>query len=775
MLRSRILDVTYRPCLALLLVALILIAPWSQLAAAPYAVAINIKDETDIEQLFRDGEIDEDARDRLLVLFYTKIDLNLATRDELYELPAMTYSLADAVLELRQKRGRFNRVHDLAGTKGMTPVVFDQVQPFVTVKTAEETARSYDAEIRTGAIYRTQNWDPSIYLRGKVRFLGHGGVGLLLAARPMIGLVNDASEVTYYNTKVGTGGSVQTGDLLTAGATALRFDPASLYVFWNGSRFSAIAGSYRIGYGLGLTMDNSKRRKPFGWYANIDFSEDEDSGKLKPYDGFVGAAVRYKQLDLGPGWLDVSAFGSFWLRDMYISDLRSNRNKGEHLVVDDELAYDPWYEETIHKNLYFEFPTLPYIMREIMGGGNVTYWFNRRSRVGVTGYGANWKMTATANDFGPSVSSKYPFDRHTWGAVGVNTIFGFGRYDFAAELTVTDRGDPGLLVKAWLSPMPDLTLIPSFRYYSLDFDNPYNRGEANGDEYLGIRARDELGGRLRIIYRPIKRLRLRMDIDVWHHQYPGSVTSTYYNNQLKEHGVVDPDGTDAPDKDPATDLELRFRAQLRPTSRERLTVQVVYHDEALHLDGRERTYEHGSAKKDPNDPTKLLWGGSKIYWSVMVSTKRIPRVTIAAKYALMFEDTSKITDTFDRSWYAWLRVSANLRPGPYLVARIKYLDELTNDLEERGSSRPCSQDVGKDTADIPDAYPGSCRGESFIDAYVQASQKIPWALMPGSYLRLRVGYTHWTDTRGKWSMKTVYDQDPTRDEFLIKGYLLAKF
>ena len=760
--------------------ALMVLDPRARLLAAPYPVAIDIKDETDIEQLYRDGEIDEEARDRLVVLYYTKIDLNLATRDELYELPAMTYTLADKVLELRKKRGRFNRVGDLAGVKGMTPAIYDQVKPFVTVKSVADAARGYDAEIRTGAIYRTNNFDPAFYLRGKVRFAGHGGVGLLIAARPMIGLVKDASEVTYYNSSKS---KVMTGDLMTAGATAVRFDPASLYVFWNGPRFSAIAGSYRIGYGLGVTMDTSKRRQPFGWYANIDFSEDEDSGKFKPYDGFVGAAVRYKQLDMGPGWLDVSAFGSFWLRDIYISDLRSTRESGEHLVVDDELAFDPWYEETIQKSLYFEFPTLPYIMREIMGGGNVTYWFNRRSRVGVTGYGANWKMTAEAPDFGPSVSSRYPFDRQTWGAVGVNTAFGFGRFDFAGELTFTDQGDPGMLLMAWLSPAPDLTIIPSFRYYSLGFDNPYNRGEANGDEYLGNRARDELGGRLRINYRPFKMLRLRVDVDVWHHKFPGSVSSSYYNDQLRNNGWVDVDGVDAPKEDASTDLELLFRAQLRPTSKERISFQLVFHDEALHLDGRERSYEYGSSRRvcptdNPScttDEKILMWGGSKLYWSVTLSTTRIPRVTISAMFRQIFEDTSKVEGSFDHTWYAWLRIAANLRPGPYLVARVKYFDEFTTTLDDRGSSWPCSYDQGKDPADIPAEFPGTCRGESFVDAYVQASQKLPWDFMSGSYVRLRLGYTHWTDTRGKWAKKTVYDQDPTRDEFLIKGYLMAKF
>ena len=190
----------------------------------------------------------------------------------------------------------------------------------------------------------------------------------------------------------------------------------------------------------------------------------------------------------------------------------------------------------------------------------------------------------------------------------------------------------------------------------------------------------------------------------------------------------------------------------------------MFHDEALHLSGRERSYEYGPS-----------WGGSKVYWSVMATTTRIPRIAITAMFRQTFEDTAKVTDTFDHSYYVWLRVNANLKPGPQLVLRIKYLDDYTNDLDDRGSSYVCSYDVGKSGTDIPAAYPGKCRGESYIDAYLQASQRIHWALFPGSYVRLRLGWTHWTDSRRIWGKPMIYDQNPNRDEFLIKGYLLANF
>ena len=743
------------------------------LAAAPFSVEIVVDDEDDIEELYRDGEIDEDARDRLLTLLLTRIDLNLATRDELYELPAVTYTLADTMLAHRAAKGRFFRVDDLLGVKGMTPAIMKQVRAFVTVRSKDEEEGSVSSKVKLGAIYHTKGDGPAFFTQTKVRFMGHGRVGALLAVRPMIGLVNHAAPAVNHRCKGGTCDSV-----LSASRTALRFDPAGLYLAWDGSRVAAIAGSFRVGYGLGLTIDNSTRRQPHGWYPNVDYSEDVESGNMRPFEGFVGAAVRIKQVDLGPGWVDATVFGSFWMRDLFLYDLTYNKRDGDPFIVDEDLSEVTYKDskgdpvtEVENDSLHFEYPTLPYIMRELLGGGNVTYWINRRSYVGVTGYGASWKMMADAENFRPSAfGSKYPFDRTTWGTIGANTKFGFGRMDFAAELAFTDRGDPGLLVKAWLNPAVDLEVIPSFRYYSAGFDTPYNRGESNGDEHLGNRARDELGGRLRVNYRPFKMLRLRLDLDVWHHRFPGARSSDLRKNDLNTYTITQ-EQLEAylknSKEDPATDLETTFRAQLRPTSKERVTLQLTYHDEALDRGGRDLSYEIPSGTKAD------LWGGVRIRLRAQVTTKRIPRTIVAASFIQIFEDSHQFTDKFERHWAAWLKVTAVLNPGPRVALRVKYEDEYNVDLPTRGS-RLCS-DEERGTPDSASSFPGICRGESFVEAYLQASQKITWLPMAGSFARLRFGWYHFTDKRSRWAGPTAYDPNPKRDQFVIKGQLMAKF
>jgi competence ComEA-like helix-hairpin-helix protein len=742
-----------------------------QARAAPYAAEIDIDDEADLHQLYLDGEIDADTRDRLITLLSSKVDLNLATRDELYELPGVTYALADAVLAHRAKLGRFASVDELLEVAGMTEAVFDQLRPFVLVEGEKERERTYEAEIRMGGIGRTHSDDPAAYLRGKVRFLTHGGAGLLVAARPMIGTVNDAVSGWMCKTS-----ECFQGQALSAAPEALRFDPAAVYAYWDGPRLAVIGGSYRVGYGLGLTLDNSTRRLPHGWYPNIEIQQDNEEGKIRPLDGFMGVAARYKELTAGPGWLDVSVFGSWWYRDLYVAELHYDRCVDADCkdtvpsLVDETPTFNPAESRDEYRTLYCDYPTLPWIMREALGGGNATYWLNRRSFVGLTGYAGNWAMTAQAKDIRPAAASKYPNDRTTWGAVGASTRFGLGAHDVGGEVTVTDRGAPAVLVQAWLQPTSQLEITPSFRFYSPDFDNPYARGESSPDEYLGNRTRDELGGRLQVDYHPLRWLRLMVDVDVWRHEYPGLRYDPTVTDP-EDPNFWDPEKNIDVAREPAVDLETQFRIQLSPTSKERITLWVDYDDKDLSRGGRGLSYEHYESATLGD-----LSGGSHVSWAVNATTRRIPRVVVSATFKQTFEDVAQIATVYDHSWYAWLRVSTDLKPGPRLAARVMYFDESTTTDPDRHPSQRCDLwDPTQITSDWPPDLPGGCRGETYLDAYFEATQRLWISPLAGSFARVRAGWTHWTDHRLKWAAGLPCDDVPARDEVLVQGTLVVKF
>ena len=72
--------------------------------AEPYDVPVLIDTDQDIWDLFYDQDITEDQRDHLLALLDNPLDINDASREELYELPGITYPQADAIVAAVEDR-----------------------------------------------------------------------------------------------------------------------------------------------------------------------------------------------------------------------------------------------------------------------------------------------------------------------------------------------------------------------------------------------------------------------------------------------------------------------------------------------------------------------------------------------------------------------------------------------------------------------------------------------------------------------------------------------
>jgi len=64
------------------------------------------------------------------------VDLNTADRAELLQLPGVGPHTADAILSHRQAAGRFERVDDLGGVRGIGPKTLDKLRPLVRVSPA---------------------------------------------------------------------------------------------------------------------------------------------------------------------------------------------------------------------------------------------------------------------------------------------------------------------------------------------------------------------------------------------------------------------------------------------------------------------------------------------------------------------------------------------------------------------------------------------------------------------------------------------------------------
>ncbi|HEY3358239.1 MAG TPA: helix-hairpin-helix domain-containing protein [Polyangia bacterium] len=698
-----------RRALGVLVLAAALLAPRAG-RAYEYSVEILVEDDDDVNQLYYDGEITEDERDRLLTLLLAKVDLNRATRDELYELPGFTWRIADAIIERRGKGGNIKTVDSIADIEGMTPEILAQARPFLTARSPEEE-RPYELVSKTGGIGRVNASDPAFYELLRARAYEHASAGVVVTARPMIGDIYGAAP----------------GATLSAQAYETRPDLTHFYAAWDGPRIAALAGSYRVGYGLRLTLDNTRMSRPNGFIPNEGLYQNNLSGRLSPIDGFVGAIVKARYLPVARGWFELSTFGSWWDKDLYFTNVAYERGGGDPYIVDSDTGAS------------IPYPTLRDVLRERIGGGNASYFLSRRIGVGVTGYYGDYKLNLDAPGVKMAVSSRYPEDRTTFGAVGFNARAGFGPVDSAAEVAVNDRGAPAVLAVAWYEPTARLQLIPSFRYYSPSYDNPYARGEADLDKYLGNMARDELGGRVRAIYKATRWLRVMAEANLWHGENP-----PYYDDNGQ---VVGTTGGGA-----KNNLKGLLRVDFRPTAKEVIAVWGAAHDKDLAHGGRGLSYADGS--------------GMRWYYAVMARTTRLKRFTFAVMFKHIFEDTTAFTDRFDQTWYAWARVNLALR-GTQIAARFQYYDQYIDPLPARTrNGRECDFE---DAGFAGDPVPASCRGESYTSFFVQARQRL-WS---GAAAKLRVEWQHFTDDRAKWRPLDV--PGPPRDEVLIKGYFVAQF
>jgi hypothetical protein len=203
-----------------------------------------------------------------------------------------------------------------------------------------------------------------------------------------------------------------------------------------------------------------------------------------------------------------------------------------------------------------------------------------------------------------------------------------------------------------------------------------------------------------------------------------------------------------------------------PTNKEQLSFWTTYHDEDLSKGGRERAY----SSPDPMDA-----GGLRATFAFYAQTRRLRRVALGALYRFILVDAPQFDDRFDRAWYAWLRVTGDLRPGPSVMGRLKYSAVNTVDIPMRSSStRYCEdEDSGSGTMGLP--VPAECRGERFWEMTLQATQRL-WV---SSWVKLRVAWTHYTDRRERWNpvpTPTVPEPIiPKRDDVLIKGTIQITF
>ncbi len=661
---------------------------WALPAAAyDYSTTIRIDSEEDLDELYYAGLIDEEEYEQLVELLHNPLDVNVASREELYGLPGVSQTAAAAIVRHREMVGPFESEFQLISLPGIGDEVYEQIRPFleemppihrktpvkgVLTLRGGKTLEQIDP-IENDSVNRTHQPEdlgfgqiPDFYLRGQVtvdRWLELG----------FLGLAQEEIARVHYD---------PASHDFVAGWGAPVFELDKAFISAKGSGGSGIVGSYSAGFGRRLTFDVTQRAEPHGWYRDLQVQGEES---FSPPQRLFGGAARLTALRFGRSSLDMTLFGSSRLYDLYQY----------------HMGFDTGGEDTDSPRIYMQdqdgqlqrmgWLTMPNVYREDLVGGNVTFRINNRSHVGVTGYVAHIDKTVIEGvDDNDEWLFRYRIpNRDYFGAVGADFMFGLGMLALSGEYSHDDKTGNALLLQANLSrPRLDLDLV--FRHYDTDWSNPHSRGVAQSDVYEGARARDETGFRFKGYGSPLPWLQLRGTADIWERPSTG-----LWNLQL--YGKVDVLPTD----------QLRLAAFTRWTNKD--------------LARNGRGWEYGGSSEldqwqtdsasryddvEPEDWYETEGHGAKTQVGGQLDVEYIPATHLTLYYQRYYEDVADAVTypTGDGPCEPWFQVGnyfwvkARVRPGKMttLTWRFKYLDE----------------DVHGD------------RGERSFETYLQFEQKV---------------------------------------------------
>ena len=641
--------------------------------ANDYGVFLEVESDEDLLDLLAAQEIDEEDYETLRELLEDGVDLNTATRDEIYALPNLTYADVDAILTYRQEAGSILDPFALVGAEVLSADKLASIAPFLWIREPDPALFQTKGRFRYLTTLVTGDTEvPSMVLSGRVSTLKNLDVGV-------VGVLtrNRLSDVVYDPNR----------DALSAETPAPQLHVPKFYLQWETPDWHLAAGTFRIGFGQRLTFDNTTWYTPNGIRVDDTMSYNQDltrsckeadaetgespctgeaarqyqSPDYRWTDRLRGAAVGLKSAELGTGWMQAYAFFSYQTRSIYQYEIYDRGRCQDPTDDSDPDCSAPWVyrrqADLLTPTTRFSYHTLPDMFNELLGGGNVAYFFNRRTHVGITGYGADISWLANGIDLDFQEWSRLPYGG-PFGAVGVDAAWGTGLFDLFLELAHTFDSQPeggglGAILRStftWKKHEVEGTV----RYYGTDFANPYARPISAADEHDGLRARDEAGARFRYTGKVLD-LHLRSTLDLW--------------TQLD---------------DAAPKMLATVRADYELESWLIPGVWVWFSDRDLAEGGHGNCYEV-SFENIEGEPVPC--SGEKIQFGGQVRLIPTRTLTVTAKYQHRWLDDGR--DDFDNKFRqdmaAWLVVMFKPIEGLRLRARMRYLFEalsLDDYLEE---------------------------------------------------------------------------------------------
>lgn len=513
---------------------LLVLAPGTA-SAAQYEVFIDIETEQDLYDLLITEQLSLASFNALLLLHQTRVDLNRATRQDLYLLPNLDYAQVDRILAYRNAAGSIASLDELIGADALAPKLARSIRAFIIVGDPRIASSQTQALLRLRARWtgRHDRLPPALALQARVRALGKLELGLAAALTR-----NGLRRVRWDSNR----------NALSAEPERVRFEVPKLYVEWDDSQWELVAGTYRIGFGQRLTFDVTDQVTPNGALGDFELRASSDlelrcnrsAGELpespcsngpqarvtpdyKWTNRLAGVVIGLKQLRLGHGWLQAYAWGSYQVhRIAQIELVDATGCDNPHRDRDPQCAAPAVYvrerEQTAPASTA-RLAALPAMYAEGLAGANASYFWTDRAHLGITGYGSVPRWLVEGADLGFQEFSRKPFSG-PFGAIGLDAAFGFGQQDFFAELARSfdsqreGGGGYAALVRS-VTTVPKGELDLSFRYYGSRYANPYARPVSAPDELDGLRARDEAGARFRATAELGPQVVLRVLVDGW--------------------------------------------------------------------------------------------------------------------------------------------------------------------------------------------------------------------------------------------------------------------
>lgn len=510
--------------------------------AADYGTDLHISSDDDLYNLHEQGQLEDDDLETLVDLYDTGVDLNTATREELYALPTLTYDQVDQILEYRKLDGFIEDPLALVVAGAITQDQLLQIAPFLIVS-ERGAAPPLSGRARLQTRYALQDpVAPPLLLQSRLKLPYDLSAGI---------------AVTTTRLRLGQVSWDPSAELLLAKPASYGLAVPKLFLQWKSTHRTLLAGSFRIGFAERLTLDNTRLRTPDGVSPDDTMYVPSDQTTFCRYsktggaedvcgdldligahvtpdyrwpEGFRGLAGSIEELEVGSAKLDLHAFASYQTRSIYQYDVFNQNACTDPREGGDNCSAPPLYEAPDATRRY-AYSTLPDVFDELAGGGNATLHFNGLTRIGLTGYYATelWQVPGAPLDF--QDTSRYPFNG-SFGAIGVNGATRLGPFDLFAEVARSLNSEPdgrggGFAVEqrtVYSQRKQELEL--SLRYYDRDFINPFARPISEPDELQGQRARNELGARFRYAQAPNEDWRLRALADLWVLPYDGKVEGT---------------------------------------------------------------------------------------------------------------------------------------------------------------------------------------------------------------------------------------------------------